>query len=89
MSSKPVPGVTEDGIEAHHGTISVITEKDEAREANEVFSRSTEGVDFRTVSWQRATIIFLKIQFAMSILVSTVVGRWHDLSAVSHQALTH
>lgn len=25
-------------------------------------------VDFRTASWQRATVVFLKINFAMSIL---------------------
>ncbi|OJJ43491.1 hypothetical protein ASPZODRAFT_28170 [Penicilliopsis zonata CBS 506.65] len=33
-----------------------------------VFRHSPNGPDFRAVSWQRATIIFLKIQFAMSIL---------------------
>lgn len=41
---------------------------DEVREAHEVFQKNIDGVDFRSVSWQRATIIFLKIQFAMSIL---------------------
>lgn len=39
-----------------------------AREAHEVFQTTSEGVNFRTVSWQRATVLFLKIQFAMSIL---------------------
>lgn len=34
----------------------------------EVFQETSEGVNFRTVSWQRATVLFLKIQFAMSIL---------------------
>lgn len=29
-------------------------------EANEVFKKTEDGVNFRTVSWQRATIIFLK-----------------------------
>ena len=43
--------------------------KIEGREQDEVFQASGEdGVNFRTVSWPKATIIFLKIQFAMSIL---------------------
>lgn len=42
---------------------------DEEKESHEVFKKTQNGgVDFRTVSWQRAAIIFLKIQFAMSIL---------------------
>lgn len=36
--------------------------------SGEVFHETAEGVNFRTVSWQRATVLFLKIQFAMSIL---------------------
>jgi len=46
----------------------------------EVFKDSAEGVSFRTVSWQRASIIFLKIQFAMSIL--SVPGALATLGAV-------
>ncbi|KAF5709065.1 amino acid transporter [Fusarium mundagurra] len=37
-------------------------------ETKEVFQENVDGVEFRTVSWQRATIVFLKINFAMSIL---------------------
>lgn len=37
-------------------------------ESHEVFQADVEGVNFRTVSWQRATVVFLKINFAMSIL---------------------
>lgn len=37
-------------------------------EANEVFHASSDGVEFRTVSWPRATIMFLKIQLGLSIL---------------------
>ncbi|KAJ9637426.1 uncharacterized protein PV06_04085 [Exophiala oligosperma] len=40
----------------------------EVRETREVFKAHVDGVEFRTVSWQRAAILFLKIQFAMSIL---------------------
>lgn len=29
-------------------------------EDNEVFKKTHEGVDFRTVSWPRASVIFLK-----------------------------
>lgn len=39
-----------------------------AGESDEVFQIRADGVDFRTVSWQRATIVFTKIEFAMSIL---------------------
>lgn len=38
-------------------------------ESFEVFQTDVGGVDFWTVSWQRATIMFLKMNFAMSILV--------------------
>lgn len=46
----------------------------------EVFQETSEGVNFRTVSWQRATVLFLKIQFAMSILA--VPGALGTLGAV-------
>jgi hypothetical protein len=40
----------------------------ENAESREVFQTGVDGVEFRTVSWQRATIVFCKINFAMSIL---------------------
>ncbi|KAK9414086.1 putative Amino acid transporter transmembrane domain-containing protein [Seiridium unicorne] len=43
-------------------------ELEKISESKEVFKQTEDGVDFRTVSWQRATVIFLKINFAMSIL---------------------
>jgi hypothetical protein len=43
-------------------------EKEAELERHEVFKKTTDGVNFRTVSWQRATIIFLKIQFALGVL---------------------
>ncbi|KAJ4991300.1 transmembrane amino acid transporter [Stagonosporopsis vannaccii] len=43
-------------------------EKPRDAEALEIFQRNGNGVDFRTVSWQRAVVVFLKINFAMSIL---------------------
>lgn len=54
--------------------------KVEALEAREIFHDDGERVKFRTVSWQRATVIFLKIQFAMSIL--SVPGALAALGAV-------
>lgn len=42
--------------------------KDDSAEAKEVFDASSGGVEFRTVSWQRATVLFLKIQLGLSIL---------------------
>lgn len=56
------------------------TEKAEILEAREIFHDGAEGVRFRTVSWQRATVVFLKIQFAMSILA--VPGALATLGAV-------
>lgn len=55
-------------------------EKPQNSERHEVFQDSAEGVKFRTVSWQSATVIFLKIQFAMSIL--SVPGSFATLGAV-------
>jgi hypothetical protein len=40
----------------------------EVGESYEVFQANVNGVEFRTVSWQRATILFVKFNFAMSIL---------------------
>jgi len=37
-------------------------------EENEVFKKTHEGVDFRTVGWPRASVIFLKIIFATGVL---------------------
>jgi hypothetical protein len=37
-------------------------------ESREVFQTGDDVLEFRTVSWQRATIVFCKVNFAMSIL---------------------
>ncbi|KAH0334441.1 amino acid transporter, partial [Aureobasidium melanogenum] len=37
-------------------------------QSREVFQAHIDGVEFRTVSWQRACVVFVKINFAMSIL---------------------
>jgi len=71
--------VNEDSIETQPASLSA-TPTDKKREAYEVFKLTEDGVDFRTVSWQRATIIFLKIQFAMSIL--SVPGSMAVLGAI-------
>lgn len=42
--------------------------KIEELESHEVFRKGVDGVEFRTVSWQKATLLFVKIEFAMSIL---------------------
>lgn len=34
----------------------------------DVFQSNVDGVEFRTLSWQKAAIIFLKLNFAMSVL---------------------
>lgn len=52
-ATKTTPGVNEEGIEAYHANDGVMleSEKIDEREAHEVFQKSAEGVDFRTVSW--------------------------------------
>jgi hypothetical protein len=34
----------------------------------EVFKETKDGVNFRTVGWPRAAVIFLKVQFALGVL---------------------
>jgi hypothetical protein len=34
----------------------------------EVFKKNADGVDFRTVMWQRAIVIFIKTQIATGVL---------------------
>jgi hypothetical protein len=40
----------------------------EKGEIREVFQSNVDGVEFRTVSWQQACVLFVKFNFAMSIL---------------------
>jgi hypothetical protein len=61
----PSPDRKEKGTLDHGETPDFDTGKGESRE---VFQENVDGVEFRTVSWQRATVVFLKINFAMSIL---------------------
>ncbi|KAF4635905.1 hypothetical protein G7Y89_g2197 [Cudoniella acicularis] len=37
-------------------------------EEHEVFKANVDGVDFRTVTWQQAIIIFIKTQIAIGVL---------------------
>jgi hypothetical protein len=65
----PINSMDADVIQAQEPSISGGSqEKESELEQHEVFKKTEDGVNFRTVSWPRATIIFLKIQFAMSIL---------------------
>lgn len=53
----------------NNGSIKVgISSGEVDLESREVFRTGDDVLDFRTVSWQRATIMFCKINFAMSIL---------------------
>ena len=83
---------TGDQIEPRTAESDITVEKTETLESREIFKKATDGVDFRTVSWPRATIIFLKIQFAMSILavpgsLATLGAVGGALSIVGWQAL--
>ncbi|RDW56634.1 hypothetical protein BP5796_13099 [Coleophoma crateriformis] len=49
-------------------------------EEREVFKSTVDGVDFRTVTWQRAILIFLKVQIATGVL--GIPGAFGTLGAV-------
>ncbi|EPE25402.1 hypothetical protein GLAREA_01314 [Glarea lozoyensis ATCC 20868] len=49
-------------------------------EDHEVFKKTADGVDFRTVSWPRATVIFLKIIFATGVL--SIPSAMYELGAL-------
>src|ERR1700761_2251068 len=74
------PDIVADQINTSHDATEPYNDVEKQRETQEVFKQNVDGVEFRTVSWQRATIIFLKIQFAMSILA--VPGALASLGAV-------
>ncbi|OAL35187.1 hypothetical protein AYO20_05441 [Fonsecaea nubica] len=78
--AKTTAEIHNDAIGTPHSDVSLPGDKESTLEAREIFKDGHEGVMFRTVSWQRATIIFLKIQFAMSILA--VPGALATLGAV-------
>ncbi|KAJ9416101.1 hypothetical protein FOXG_09582 [Fusarium oxysporum f. sp. lycopersici 4287] len=81
MAAQEVQQVVDDKVAPYRPTDEeVVSIKGETLESHEVFQQTDDGVQFRTVSWQRATIIFLKIQFAMSIL--SVPGAFATLGAV-------
>ncbi|KAF7545310.1 hypothetical protein G7Z17_g9278 [Cylindrodendrum hubeiense] len=80
VPEKSAGAQAQDSIEPQVMTSNPPSEKGDMYETHEVFKDSADGVNFRTVSWQSATIIFLKIQFAMSIL--SVPGSLATLGAV-------
>ncbi|RBQ66425.1 hypothetical protein FVER14953_08878 [Fusarium verticillioides] len=81
MASQEVQQVNDDKVTPYRpADEEVVSMKGETLESHEVFQQTDDGVQFRTVSWQRATVIFLKIQFAMSIL--SVPGAFVTLGAV-------
>lgn len=62
------------------GTIEDLITDTQVGESHEIFQTQVNGVEFRTVSWQRATVVFVKIGFAMSIL--SIPGALATLGAV-------
>lgn len=74
---KPVPASTREGS-LREGVLAG-SEKDIA-ETHEVFQKIEGGVDFRTVGWPRATVIFLKIIFATGVL--SIPSAMYSLGAV-------
>jgi hypothetical protein len=46
----------------------VASTKEATIEAHEVFRQVDEGVNFRTLSWTRAAVLMIKLNFAISML---------------------
>lgn len=65
----------EASIDNGHTVIS-----DDELEKHEVFKRGVDGAEFRTVTWQRAVIIFLKIQVATGVL--SIPSALYSLGAI-------
>ncbi|KAK8105552.1 uncharacterized protein PG998_003972 [Apiospora kogelbergensis] len=51
-----------------HQALKLTPASDTELERHEVFKKNVDGVDFRTVGWPRAAMIFLKIIFSTGIL---------------------
>lgn len=68
QAEKRAAALASDAIEPSRLESDPGLDKTDILEQREIFKKGIDGVEFRTVSWQRATVIFLKIQFAMSIL---------------------
>ncbi|TVY42283.1 N amino acid transport system protein [Lachnellula occidentalis] len=71
---KGIPHTDNGILESHYGDVL------DPLEENEVFKRTHDGVDFRTVGWKRATMIFLKIIFATGVL--SIPSSMYSLGAV-------
>ncbi|KAI0472924.1 transmembrane amino acid transporter protein-domain-containing protein [Xylariaceae sp. FL0804] len=56
------------------------TKEAELDESHEVFRKTDDGVDFRTVSWPRATVIMLKLIFSTGVL--SIPTAMYSLGAV-------
>lgn len=63
----------------HYGT-GVVEDALDPLEENEVFKKTHEGVDFRTVKWPRASVIFLKVIFATGVL--SIPSSMYSLGAI-------
>jgi len=63
-----------------YGEVSDEKFSDSDLEQHEVFKKTTDGVAYRTVTWQRAIIIFLKVQIATGVL--GIPGAMYTLGAV-------
>jgi len=55
---KAIPHSDNGVLDTHYGDV------EDPLEENEVFKKTHDGVNFRTVGWPRATVIFLKGSFS-------------------------
>lgn len=73
MASHNIAQCESQASPSKHEKITLQTSNDEEPtiekgEIRDVFQSNVDGVEFRTVSWQQACILFVKFNFAMSIL---------------------
>ena len=81
-TSSSVAGDSEKGVipdigHGEFGPANAIAEENDF----EVFQKTNDGVDFRTVGWLRASIIFLKILFATGVL--SIPAAMYSVGAVA------
>ena len=99
MTTQIISGIKKCPSHTHNGTTKTGSHTADAvwigtpeTGSHEIFQTDIDGVQFRTVSWQRAAVVFVKIQFAMSILsvpaaLSTIGAIGGSLSVIGWSAL--
>lgn len=66
-------------IDTETGTVEPVLLDSDDIEQHEVFQKNIDGVEFRTVGWPRASVIFLKSNASSNVLICETVA---DISSI-------